>query len=384
MKVLVTSIRGTGHVRPLVPYAKALRDAGHTVLFATPEDARPMVESAGIDYAPVDRASDAEQTAFWAANRPADNDDMLRIVVPKMFAGFTAQHARPKLEALVGEFAPDFMLRETCEMAGCALAVARGIPNARVQVHNGEMEAHIVSLAGDAVNALLAQYGAGPLPDAGLKREAAFTAFPEGFDGDASGASDTSPMRVSQRSAGPVPETDWTPRPGRRLVYVTFGTIAGGDAFGHADIFPAALEAVAALDADVLFTTGPYVDPESLGPVPEHVTLRSFVPQDAVLPHADAVLHHGGSGTLIGALAHGTPMVIAPLFADQPFNARRAEAAGLGLAVMDKDPAKLHEALSEVLDRADLRDAGARVAEEMAELPGLDVAVSRMEALAAG
>jgi len=44
---------------------------------------------------------------------------------------------------------------------------------------------------------------------------------------------------------------------------------------------------------------------------------------------------HGGTGTTLGGLAAGVPMVVVPQFADQPNNAARVAATGAGLAIGD-------------------------------------------------
>jgi broad specificity phosphatase PhoE len=60
---------------------------------------------------------------------------------------------------------------------------------------------------------------------------------------------------------------------------------------------------------------------------------ESWVPQIEALPHAALVVCHGGSGTMLGALAAGLPLVVMPLFADQYYNARRIEALNAGISV---------------------------------------------------
>lgn len=56
------------------------------------------------------------------------------------------------------------------------------------------------------------------------------------------------------------------------------------------------------------------------------VLVRSFVPHDAVFPHAAVVVHHGGMGTLYAACKYHRPMVVVPFLHDQPFNAGRLHA----------------------------------------------------------
>jgi len=129
-------------------------------------------------------------------------------------------------------------------------------------------------------------------------------------------------------------------------------------------------------------TTGPNIDPESLGPARRNAQVRSFVPQAAVLHRAAAVIHHGGSGTLLGCFEAGVPMVVVPLFADQPWNASRVEAAGLGRSVTEHSDTTLRAALNDVMSDAAYADRGRVIAAEMAELPGAVAALDRIENLA--
>ena len=74
----------------------------------------------------------------------------------------------------------------------------------------------------------------------------------------------------------------------------------------------------------MLLTTGTDLD---LGAVPTNVHVERWVPQADVLAHASVVVGHGGSGTTLGALGAGQPLVVVPLFADQPNNAARVAIA---------------------------------------------------------
>ena len=98
-------------------------------------------------------------------------------------------------------------------------------------------------------------------------------------------------------------------------------------------VYAAAIRALAAVPARVLVTIGSAGDPAELGPLPANVHVERWVPQEDVLPHAAAMVGHGGYGTTTGALAHGVPMVVVPLFADQPRNALRVADVGAGIAL---------------------------------------------------
>ncbi len=67
------------------------------------------------------------------------------------------------------------------------------------------------------------------------------------------------------------------------------------------------------------------------------------------MPHASAVVCHGGSGTLLSTLATGCPVVVIPLFADQFANARSVDAAGAGLAAMSHKVDEIGQASGTVL-----------------------------------
>ena len=81
-------------------------------------------------------------------------------------------------------------------------------------------------------------------------------------------------------------------------------------------------------------TVGRGTDVAALGPLPENVRAEGWVPQDAVLARAAAVVGHGGYGTTLGALAHGVPLAVLPLFSsDQWHNAERVAGLGAGIAL---------------------------------------------------
>ena len=61
----------------------------------------------------------------------------------------------------------------------------------------------------------------------------------------------------------------------------------------------------------------------------DHVRIEEFVPQTAILPDVDLVIHHGGNNSFTECLYYGKAMVILPFSSDQFNIAWDAEAAGL-------------------------------------------------------
>lgn len=80
-----------------------------------------------------------------------------------------------------------------------------------------------------------------------------------------------------------------------------------------------------------------------------------------VLPHAAAVITHGGHGTVIKALAAGCPVLVLPLGRDQPDNAARVTRLGVGIRLRpNSSPQRIAAAVTElILDPAYTASAAA-------------------------
>ena len=92
----------------------------------------------------------------------------------------------------------------------------------------------------------------------------------------------------------------------RPTVYATRRT-----EFNRPDVWREIFDGVAALDVNVIATTGASMQHGTVA-VPSNVRVGSFVPQQHLLPHCDAVIGHGGYGTLMGALRRGVPVASIP------------------------------------------------------------------------
>jgi len=192
------------------------------------------------------------------------------------------------------------------------------------------------------------------------------------------------------RPADPEPVTAPTGSPGwrpgagdRPLVYASLGTAFTQEA---GDLYERVVAAGRDLPADLLLTVGRDRDPAELGPLPPHIRVERYVPQWAVLAHAAVAVTHGGSGGVIGALAHGVPVVALPLGADQPANAARIEALGAGrvLDAVTARPGDLGAAVAALLGDGPERAAAAALRDECAALAPPAAAVADLVKLAGG
>jgi zeaxanthin glucosyltransferase len=100
--------------------------------------------------------------------------------------------------------------------------------------------------------------------------------------------------------------------------------------------------------------------------------VRDFVPQQAVLSHAAALVGHGGMNTVMDAIAAGVPAVLVPLAFEQAAIAARLERAGAGVAVRGRllRSRRIRAALRTVLDEPGCRAAAAGLQLEAAAAGG--------------
>ena len=126
-----------------------------------------------------------------------------------------------------------------------------------------------------------------------------------------------------------VPE--FVQRRSRSLVYLTLGTMIASN-----DALRAAIDGLATLDADVLVARGS-APGSSIESVPDNVHVEAFVDQARLMPYVDLVVHRGGSGTMLAALACGVPQVLVPKGADQFLKADRMAGAGLASVILPSD-----------------------------------------------
>ncbi len=121
----------------------------------------------------------------------------------------------------------------------------------------------------------------------------------------------------------------------------------------------------------MIATVGRDNDPLDLGPTPENARVERFIDQAHVLSHCAAVVHHGGAGTMFGALAHGLPSLALPKSADNFVNATLLAKAGAAQNLMPGEvtEACVRSGLRSVLDDAGYRQRAQLLADEIDAMP---------------
>lgn len=125
-----------------------------------------------------------------------------------------------------------------------------------------------------------------------------------------------------------------------------------------------------------ILITGP-VTPKAL---PNGIIAFPYLPYSKVFPRAAAVVHQAGIGTLAQAMRSGCPQLMVPLAFDQPDNAKRAQALGLGrvLPFRKTTTRRLKSELDLLLVRASYADAARTIADELARINGAACAADEL------
>jgi UDP:flavonoid glycosyltransferase YjiC (YdhE family) len=390
MRVLLTSRGSSGHIGPLAPFADAARDAGHDVLAAVSEPNAANARHLGLPVATFDAVPPEIWRPRLAEMMEASFEEANRAMIAEYFGRLDTQAALPGLREIVATWRPDVIVRESWEFASTLAGELHGVPVVRVGLAIGSVEAIGDELVAPVLDELRAEHGLPPDPcGRALRRTPYLTMVPEELEG----AGAPAPERT-HRFGRPVTRAAAADPP---LVYASFGSITGGEGMPYFPaLYRAAIDALAPVGADVLLTLGNDRDVADLGPLPGNVRVERWVPQEEVLSRAAAVVTHGGYGAMLGALAHGVPCVVLPLFSfDQWRNAAALARAGAGIALdghsadhglMSLPPAEAIEALgpavARVLADGAHRGAARRLAGAMAALPPPEAAVGVLEAAA--
>ncbi|WP_312511490.1 glycosyltransferase [Massilia sp.] len=100
--------------------------------------------------------------------------------------------------------------------------------------------------------------------------------------------------------------------------------------------------------------------------------VSAFVPQLEVLDRADAIVSHGGSNTVMEAIAARTPILALPVAFDQPGAAARIEYAGIGLRASARvsSTGRIRDQLRRLLNEPQFAARMAPLADEIRQAGG--------------
>ncbi len=380
MRILFTFVGGDGHFEPLAPIAHAAVAAGHTIAFGCGPSMVSAVKDENFTvFAMGTGASNApERTPLRRLDSEREDREFR-----DRFARRAARYRVPRTIALCTEWQPDVLVCDETDFGSMVAADRLGLPYATVLVMaaGSFVRAEVV---GTALNELRAEHDLPPDPELEmLSRYLVLSPFPCSYRDPADPLPATAhTFSPPMLGLAPKPAPAWSSvLPGAPTVYFTLGTIFNLES---GDLLARVLTTLRELAINLVVTVGRQIDPAEFGPQPAHVHIERYLPQSSVLPYCNLVVSHGGSGSVIGALAHGLPSVLIPLGADQPLNARRCADLGVArvLDAVELTPESVRTAATTVLNDPAYRRSAERLRDEIAALPGLAYAVGLLERLA--
>jgi UDP:flavonoid glycosyltransferase YjiC (YdhE family) len=305
MRILLVSACLPSHHHALVPIGWAAAAAGHEVRLAVTPDLAAAAALSGLPVVPVGPPVD-----FAGLHA-----DLLRRVQeegaaydPKLVFCDVADLMADDLLALARSWRPDTVVWDPSALAGPLAAEAVGARSVRC-LWGPDMLGR---------GATLTERLPGRFP-------ALFERYGVPFDADPDWLTlDPTPPQTWGATAGPRRAVRYVPygavgtpppwvfdRPERPRVLMTFGLSSAVREFaGDGGLASSpALRAVLGPDVEVVVAALPE-DRAALGDLPDRVRVAIGCPLPSLLPSCAAVVHHGGSGTLLSAALAGVPQLI--------------------------------------------------------------------------
>jgi zeaxanthin glucosyltransferase len=369
----------TARLLPAVAIGDALAARGHDVAWCGPEtDLRPLVGPDAVIYPTGKRSYREFQQVGMAAVRELWDEYLLPL----------NRFIQEPVDRAVAEYQPDVILADQVALAGALAARKNGVPWATLCTGVLELTSPQQDPGlDDWVRSRLArvQEAAG-LPadgfDLRFSPDLVIATTTPALNGPAAvpdhylliGAA------LGSRRTDPGFSWDWWD-PGQQHLLVTAGTLSAHLVHDFLARMMTALKPMAGRVQAVINAAADTVpDP------PPHVLVAPRIPMLELMPRLDAVICQAGQSTVNEALAHGVPLVVAPIRLGELVVAEQVERAGAGVAVsfFAATPAQLAAAVTAVLDEPGYRAQASRIGEEYSAAGGTGAAAARLTALAGG
>jgi len=346
MKIILPTIGTRGDVQPYIALALGLIKASHTVTLATHPCMRGLVESYGVEFAPMGPDIDiGHEAARIRANAPHWMVGFMRVM--KFSFAMLEQAHTGLLELCRGM---DLVI-VSHSAAGRMEADKLGLPTVSVTLmseaipvkdpKDSFLKRALMNLAGAGMGLMMTR----PL-DQIRKRAGLPPMGPTGITSETLNLIPLSPQisppnplweprhRLTGYWFAPAPET-WTPpddlaaflQAGETPVVISLGAMAlsGEDALESAQITIAAVKQVG-IRAVIQGWDAAMKQLE----IPPSVFHAGSIPHDRLLPRASGLVHHGGFGTTASGFRAGIPMLVIPHIIDQFIWGNKVAQLGLG------------------------------------------------------
>jgi len=395
VKILIPTIGSRGDVQPFIALAKGLTRAGHVVTLASHPIMGQLVQSHGVNFAPI--GPDIDLASEVAALRYRAHNPILGLIRGMRFGFDLLDRAHTDILALC----------RTTELVVVPAAAAIGKNEADL-LHLPYLSVTFMPWSipwRDPARPILKQIGYG-LFDKLLslittlplnRRRKRLGLPPVGAEGFTSSRLNLAPVSPSVFPPNPLwahqhqltgywfadPPQDWQPSTSLRSylesgdppLLVTLGAMSLGDedARENAQLFTGAIQQTGIRAIIQGWDAGM----QQLK-LPDTVFASGALPHSWLLPRCAGIVHHGGFGTTSAGFRAGVPHLVLPSIADQFYWGQRVHQLGVGLPFIPRPRLtadKLTAALRELSSNSELRAAASTLGEQILSENGLDVAV---------
>ncbi len=363
MRILFVSNPLRGHLNTMLPLALAAHRAGHDVAFASGPDMQALIESQGLHAWPV-----GPTHAEMGGNRQVSWLDYFTRSAAARVADLL-----PRARA----WKPEVVIHEDTELAGALVAAHSGVQHV---VHGlGPMPPVAVWAAfSGRIDQLGLDFGVAQLAET-VRRALYLQVCPPALQPQGERIWSRS---VPLRHRGGIPAPDerlpeaLDALPYRETIHLTLGTVYHE---AH-EVLLAAIAGLSELPYNLVVTIGPGGDGARFAAQPAHVFVATYLSHELLLPRCRLVVSHGGSGAMLGALAHGLPQLLLPQGADQFGNARACEQAGaaLALSAQQVSPANVRKAALRLLGEGSFTLVAKAVQGEITTMPSAEQLLPRL------
>ena len=422
--IKICSTPAPGHVNPMLTVARHLRAAGHNVIFNTGEVFRKQVESAGLQFVPLQGFANFDyrhlDDAFPERKNFKPGPDQLAHDF-KFGFGRPIPDQYHVIRRLMNQTRVDLILADLTFMGtfplllgatdvrppviSCGISVVflssedvspfgapgPGKPDCeRNRQDNLQFQTMFKSVQDD-MNAVLQICGAEPMSEFFLD---SWYTLPDRFLQFTAGEFEY-PRRnipLTMQFAGPMlpqirsnfQKPDWWsdldgPRP---VVLVTQGTVANEDL---SQLVEPALTGLDGEKALVVVATGDR-DADTISiPIPANARIAQFIPFSEIFPKVDVFVTNGGYGAVQQALSAGVPIVVGGTTEDKPFVAARVawSGAGINLAVDRPSAGQVRDAVRTVLRDSSYRSHARRLQAKLTQYNSLRAVTETVASLLA-
>lgn len=393
MRILFIPASAPSHYFPIVPLIWACRTAGHDVCVAAQPWGESVVVGSGVPMITIAKSFD--MTAELARHRergpvasePGAPNPLFQTLVNAQIR--FAVEAASELVTLARDWRPDLVVADPLVLAAPLAAAAAGAPLVHHLWGPDLLRASEFGYPGSGMSAdawpeplreLYSRHGCEPRAE-----NAVATVDPWLGTMQIVEVPSRIPVRfIPYNGTNVLPAPVLAP-PRRRRVLVTWGSMLvirdGIEAFPVADVVRTLHEH----DTEIILAVTS-ADRKLVPSLPSGVTVVENVPLNAVMPSCEAVVHHGGAGTLMTAAYFGVPQLGLPATRDVQTCCALMAGTGAGVSVHNEDATTdaLAGAVDIVLNSDRVRRSAAELRTAVLAEPAPAEVVGRLSALAGG